>query len=115
MILVVAACIIALFIGNRIAGLLGKELKNLTQAMQVVSDGDFTVKVNSKRKDEFSLLSNRLNEMLDSIRNILMMVKEFSGEVQDSSRELTDTSEKMTYSMEEINSAIAEVCKIKIT
>lgn len=110
-ILVIAACIIALFIGNRIANLLGKELKNLTEVMQVVSNGDFTVKVNSKRKDEFNLLSDRLNEMLDSIRNILIMVKEFSREVKDSSRELTDTSEKMTYSMDEINSAIAEVAQ----
>lgn len=108
-ILVLAACIIALFIGNRIAKLLSKEVKNLTKAMQVVSDGDFTVKVNSKRKDEFSFLTDRLNEMLDSIRNILMIVKGFSGEVQHSSRELTSTSEKMTFSMEEINSAIAEV------
>lgn len=110
-ILVVAACIIALFIGNRIANLLSKELKNLTKVMQVVSNGDFTVKVNSKRKDEFSFLADRLNEMLDSIRNILIQVKEFSGEVKHSSRELTDTSEKMTYSMDEINSAIAEVAQ----
>lgn len=110
-VLVVVACIIALFIGNRIANLLGKELKNLTLAMQVVSDGDFTVKVKSKRKDEFSLLAERMNEMLDSIRGILKMVKGFSGEVQDSSSELTNTSEKMTYSMEEINCAIAEVAQ----
>lgn len=110
-ILVLAACIIALLIGNRIAKLLGKELKNLTHTMQVVSNGDFTVKVNSKRKDEFSLLAERLNEMLDSIRSILKMVKGFSGEVQNSSRDLTDTSEKMTHSMEEINSAIAEVAE----
>ena len=110
-VLVVVTCIIALFIGNRIANLLGKELKNLTLAMQVVSDGDFTVKVKSKRKDEFSLLAERMNEMLDSIRGILKMVKGFSGEVQDSSSELTNTSEKMTYSMEEINCAIAEVAQ----
>lgn len=110
-ILVIAACIIALFIGNKIAKLLSKELKILTESMQVVSEGDFTVKVTSKRKDEFSLLTDRLNEMIDSIRGILKMVKGFSGEVQNSSRELTDTSDKMTLSMEEINNAIAEVAQ----
>lgn len=108
-ILVIAACVIALLVGNRIARLLSLEVKNLTHAMQVVSDGDFTAKVKSKRKDEFSRLTDRLNEMLESIRNILKMVKGFSEEVQHSSHELNDTSEKMKYSMEEINSAISEV------
>ncbi|WP_455717983.1 methyl-accepting chemotaxis protein [Anaerosporobacter sp.] len=108
-ILVIAACIIALFVGNRIAKLLSLEVKNLTQAMQVVSEGDFTIKVKSKRKDEFSLLTDRLNDMVESICNILKMVKGFSEDVQQSSHELNDTSEKMKYSMEEINSAITEV------
>jgi methyl-accepting chemotaxis protein len=108
-IIVIAACVIALFVGDRIAKLLSLEVKNLTKAMQDVSEGNFTVKVKSKRKDEFRLLTDRLNDMLDSIRNILMMVKGFSEEVQHSSHELNDTSEKMKYSMEEINSAIAEV------
>lgn len=108
-ILVIAACVIALLVGDRIAKLLSLEVKNLTHAMQVVSEGDFTVKVKSKRKDEFSLLTDRLNDMLGSIRNILNIVKGFSEEVQHSSHELNDTSEKMKYSMEEINSAISEV------
>lgn len=68
--------IVTIFISHRIAG----PLYRLEHDIGEVGKGDLNIKINVRKKDELKDLVKFLNQMLDSIRNVIVEVnKEISG------------------------------------
>ena len=107
--IVIFACIIAFFIGNKMSDGISKEVKNTVKGLQRVADGDLTVAFESKRKDEFKVLSNSVNLTLQSIRKVLEDMHVFGEKVKGTSDHLASTTDDMVESMSNINSAVEEV------
>ncbi|HEX3078554.1 MAG TPA: cache and HAMP domain-containing protein [Lachnospiraceae bacterium] len=66
--LVLIAALIVGTIGILFASSISKVLNGITRSLKKVSEGDFTVDVSTKRKDEFSLLTRSINTTLKNIR-----------------------------------------------
>lgn len=58
-----------------------KPLRSITNATKKVASGDFTVKVDTKRKDEIGRLANNFNLMVDELNSIEYLRKDFISNI----------------------------------
>ena len=63
------ACIIAVGIGTIIAGSVGNAITKVVSTISKAAQGDLTVSFGIKRKDEFQLLVDSLENMMENIRS----------------------------------------------
>lgn len=80
-----------------------KPLHALVRDAGTISTGDFTSKINSKRRDEIGLLSNSLDQISGNLTEMFSVIAEMSSEVANNSEGLSASSEEMTASNEEVN------------
>ena len=114
-ILIIVAILIALGTGSRIAVGIGKTMTSMIDMIGKVSEGDLTVTFRTKRKDEFRLLNNSLNNMLAGVRTLIKDVKGFGTEVNEISGKVAETADNVNSSMQQIYIAVDEVSKGIVT
>ena len=108
---VLFACVTALFIGSVLAKGISREVNQLNRQMKKVSDGDFTTQFATKRKDEFRALTYGMTEMLEHIRQLMQNVVQFITQVNASSDGVSATADTMAHSIMDINAAMEEVAQ----
>lgn len=77
---------------------LKKRLSNLTKAIELAGNGDFTTQLEDHSGDELSLLSLNFNKMTNNFKNMM-------GEIITTSEQLASSSEQLTASSEQTSSA----------
>lgn len=88
--------------------------KNITMLMNVfskASNGDFTVNIKTKTKDEFRDLGNSFNIMIKDVSNLLGDVISSSKTVEETSSHLASMSSEVTLAIGEVARAIDEVSR----
>lgn len=103
--------IIAAAIAIIIAKGISKPIEKVSEAMSKIAEGDFTVAINQKGKDEIAQMSGKLNKTLTGLKESIKGVKDTSNEVGASAVTLSSTSRQMTVVANEVASAIQEVAK----
>lgn len=83
----------------------------INDALNKMSDGDLTVSVEVKSKDEFENIAKALNHFSTNCRNTIMMIKESSNNVLHNAESLSEVSEEMAASSEIVATSIEEVAK----
>lgn len=114
-IFVILAAIIAMVIGSAIAVSISKTLKVTVRSLDQVAEGNLTVSFKTKRKDEFRLLNDSLNHMLNGVRGLMTEVNGFGTEVNGLAGGVAETAENINTSMKDISNAIDEVSKGVVT
>ncbi|UCZ52166.1 methyl-accepting chemotaxis protein [Bacillus shivajii] len=102
---IVLAIIITFFISQSIT----KPIITLKEQVNKVAEGDLTVRVNSKSKDEIGVLSNHFNRMVENMKELISSVEGSVSEVSQASQSLSALSEETTASSEEVGRAISEI------
>lgn len=110
-IFVVLASAFALLVGILISTGIGSAIGKLMKAITLASKGDLTTKFDTKRKDEFMILTESLSQMTASMRQLIGKVAGVGGKVTDSSDELSATSEKILEATRGISFTIDEIGK----
>jgi len=103
-VIVIASVVIFIFtrtIKNR--------LENLTTALELAGNGDFTASVSDKSSDELKNLSVSYNKMADSLKVMMNEVISTSEQLASSSEELTASSEETSKATEVITESIQQV------
>ncbi len=108
-ILVLIACLIAAGIGMYLSFGIGRSLKSINNNLKQISEGDLTVQVSSKHRDEFTVLAGNITEMLNNMRHLIQKVTHVSGLVSDSAQNVMHTSENIAAASGNISSAINEI------
>ena len=108
-IIVLIAGILAGLIGIVVAAGIGKAIKNMIGTIAKAADGDLTVTVSSKRKDEFKILSDSLNHMMTNMKELIRKAAEVGDSVIDSSQNVTENSELLLTASKDISLAINEI------
>lgn len=111
LIFVVVASIFAVAIGMYISSGIGKAIGKLTKSIDKVAQGDLTTKFETRRKDEFLILSNSLTDMMKNMRNLIRGVSEVGTKVSSSSILLSATSRKMLEETRGISMTIEDIGK----
>ncbi len=108
-IIVVIACILAIITAALLSLDIDKTIRGINKRLRQAAKGDFTVKFSSKRKDEFHILTEELQETFSNVNELITKVKQSSSEVLDSSSDLSRTSELFLKSAENISYAMNEI------
>lgn len=94
-----AVSLIALLIAGGVATLLASRLsapiRELAAATQRISRGDFSVDIETRRKDELGALAGSFDEMSRALRETMVSRSDLQATVESQTRELRDTHEKL--------------------
>jgi methyl-accepting chemotaxis protein len=88
-----------------------KPIKNLISVTQRVSEGDLTVNVAIKSKDEIGKLSDNFNNMVKSTKELIIQVKEMSNFVAISSKEMSLATSEASRVAEQVAYTITDLAK----
>ncbi|HYE84094.1 MAG TPA: methyl-accepting chemotaxis protein [Clostridia bacterium] len=107
--------IIVAFLGIIIASIfsffLVRSLKELQSKVQLMRQGDLTIRIKSRRKDEIGQLERDVNVLVETLSNMISNIYKKSGDVKAFATNLTSTSQQIAASSEETANAIGEIAK----
>ncbi len=104
-IVLLVSTIVGLLIMIPIIRSLHRPIKALVSASKNVGDGDLTIDLSVKRRDEYGLMAEGFNAMTGSLRAVL-------GEVSDTSQQLAASSQQLAASSEQTTKATEQVATI---
>jgi methyl-accepting chemotaxis protein len=104
-ILIITTIVVAILFSLPIA----KNINTLKTAYEKVAQGDLTVSVNIKSKDEFTLLGNNFNYMVRNISDLIENVSIASNTVLETSEILANVAQETDASVTEVSRAVDEV------
>lgn len=94
------------------ANSLAKTINNITEKINVISKGDFTVEVDKKlldREDEIGRIGRSIEQLKKSIGNMILSIKHVGNDIDNEAMSLSALSEELSSSTSNISLAIAEV------
>lgn len=106
---VLAACILAILTGSLMAGGIGKTIRFMAGELTRASAGDLSGNIVIKRKDEFSLLAEASNQMIESMRMLIERAEATSKTAASSAKEMNLMFEKFYDSTKDITKAIGGI------
>lgn len=113
-IIVLLACIVAVSLGGYIASGIVRCISNVNRSLSQIAEGDLTVKVQVKQRDEFRILAQNIANMLDNMRTLIQkvnhvsgLVSESAGNVMEVSKTISSSNGNVSYAMEDIGQGIA--------
>lgn len=106
---VIIASLLAAAIAIAISQGIDQTLKGIIFQLKEAAGGNLTVRFNSKRKDEFHILIEEIQNTFTNMKNLIVQVNSLSNEVAVSSENVTNTSENFLKSSKDISSAMSEI------
>ena len=112
--LVVIAAIISCLIGTVMASGIGSTIRKIMQEVGKAAEGDLTVSVQVKRKDEFGMLSNSINGMIRNMQSLIAKVSESTERVEGAMNRVNvakenvrDTAQGLSVVVEQLQAGAA--------
>lgn len=106
---VIAALLLAVFVGGTIARRISVSINRMMKALKCASEGDLTVTVNTGGNDEFKILSGSVNDMLNKMRFLIEQTKLVSAKVDESIDTVLDSSQLMKHATIDITDSITGI------
>ena len=100
-----------LLISATIITVIRKASKIMTDKIEQLATGDFTVDFSTDSENEFGVMSNTLHKTVGDISETIKIIKNNSEEISRKSENLAATAEEMSASSTNVNFSIQEVAK----
>lgn len=107
--IVLAAMIVAGVTGVVVASGIGMNIRNIIEILSKAAEGDLTVTVKTRRKDEFHILTESINHMILNVRKLITKASGVGDTVITSSQNVTQNSEMLLAASQDISKAISEI------
>ncbi len=107
--LVILGCFVAVVIGVKVASGIQQVIKYTIHELEKVSRGNLSVRLKVKNKDEFHVLADGINRMIDNMRKLIEKIRIQSGGVMVSSDKVIKTSEVFAGAAQGISDAMNEI------
>lgn len=88
---------------------IGKVFNDIITKLKAAAKGDLTVTFETKRKDEFSILVNEIQNTFSNMKELIRHVTAMSADVSESAEHVAKTSELFLKSTKEISSSMNEI------
>ena len=108
-IIVMIATLIAGFIGIVVSSGIGRSIRDIISVLKKASEGDLTVTVKTRRKDEFNILSNNINNMITNMKGLISKSANVATTVISSTENVQQNSELLLTASKDISIAISEI------
>ncbi|MDD2973351.1 MAG: methyl-accepting chemotaxis protein [Lachnospiraceae bacterium] len=107
--IVLLASILAIALSILMAMGIGKVIKHLNTVAKQASDGDLSMIIQSRRKDEFGLLYGHLAEMFNGMKGLIGKVTTVTENVSDSAKDVSSGSGELVKSAKYISETIGNM------
>ncbi len=108
-IMVGVAILLAAVICVILARTMNGGMSMVTKRLQKISGGDFTPSKPAKSRDELGQIAGNVDQMTESIRTLIMQVKEVMETVTDVTGQVGEHTETLIQSSSEITGAVGEI------
>lgn len=108
-IVMLLSCMAAIIIGTLVSSSFMKAIRAMMKGLKKAGDGDLTVEVAVKTRDEFLSLSDEINKMLMHFREIIKNTNKVTEAVSGSANEANEKMDVMFRSSQGIKNSIAEI------
>lgn len=105
-VLVIAACLVAIFIGLALSTDIAGVIHKFSATFKKVAAGDFTVRINTKRKDEFGVLAQDMDDMLGKIRELVGDMANFGLSVSEAAYKVSGASGEILTAINEVSGTV---------
>ena len=105
----VVAAIIAIGLGLLMSRQMSGTITYILGQLNKVANGDLTVHLVSKSKDEFGQLCKGVNSTVEHMKGLITNVNEVSVQVNDAAAYVTEASETFMHTANDIQRAISEI------
>lgn len=112
--MIVISCIIVLVVCIIITGGIQKNMKHISGKLGVIAQGDLTVEVVAKTKDEFRRLAKSVNDMIFNNKKLIHKVTNATQQLETSANNvgevsaiINDYSQSITDAIDEINQGMS--------
>ncbi len=106
---VIIACIISLLIGSVIAQGILKNMRRISKRLNQVAEGDLTVQVDAKGRDEFQSLAKTATDMVRNNKKLVMRLSGTATQLEASSDDVHNVSNSINNYSTDITKAIDEI------
>lgn len=107
----VFAVILSLVASRVVGNGISKPILKVLGATETIKDGDFTVRVEVKSKDETMLLADGLNSMTQSVKGLIQEARDVSQDMLDSASTLASMAEETNATVDQVASTVQEISK----
>lgn len=107
--IVIVAVIVAIAVGIWLAGGISKTINSIIKGLNKVANGDFTVHISTKRKDEFKLITDALSDTVERVKNLISGVQDVNAELVQSAKNVYNSSTLFMDTTENIKSSVDEI------
>lgn len=111
----ISALILALLV-ERVVHMVIRPVKKLTNVITAMTDGDFTVSMQTKNKDEIGIMSRHVEKFIMSMRAMIASIHEVSDKLNQQagnsdviSGQMYDASRQQGISMRELNETVEQL------
>lgn len=108
-IIVIIACLVALFTSIMISNGIDKTIKVIIARLRKAAGGDLTAECTTHRNDEFKTLIDEINHTFANMKELIRQVKDMSTEVSEASTNVTKTSELFLKTSGDISGSMSEI------
>lgn len=109
LVLVIVSIVLSLVLGMIIARGMGNTITSILAQIKRVSQGDLTVRIRVRRKDEFAVLATGISDMIAHTKHLIQKVEGVSTELTGISEEVIRSSEAFLESSKGIGSSVGEI------
>ncbi len=102
---VILAFLVGLFMANGIS----KTIKKVNRSLENIASGDLTEEISIKRKDEFKILGQSINNMAENMKKLIINMKDVSSHVMNSSGMIDQVNKTVYESSQTINLSVNEI------
>ncbi len=107
--IVIIAVIIALIVAIILAGGISSTINSIIKSLNKVAEGDFTVQVKTKRKDEFKLITEAVNDTVEHVKDLISSVQDVNSELVQAATKVFNSSTVFMNTTKNINESVAEI------
>lgn len=107
--LVLLASLVAILLGSLQAKQYSSAIYAIIRKTKKVSDGDLTVEIKTKRKDEFRLLSEGISDMLTHMKKLVISLKESNDELSEATGGMAEASNHFLTTSRDIQEQVSEM------
>lgn len=108
-VLTIIAAIIAALLGTFISGRMSGTIHYILRQLRKVAQGDLTIHLSTKRKDELGLLCIGVNDTVANVKVLIASVNEISEQVGEAAAYVAETSGTFMETSQDIQNAVSEI------
>lgn len=88
-----------------------KPFEMMTNRMVDAGNGDLSIRMDVKTKDEIGQLSTNFNKMLEKIQQLIITTKGLSVDITESAQTLASSAEEASASTDEVSNTVEDISK----